>query len=360
MVRRLGACVLVAVTLGAAAGCRRRQAAPAETGDQPLAVAIEVARQQTLRVTVSGTGVVVPSAAGDLTIYPAQSGRILELPKKEGDAVAVGDVLVRFEYGTTGTDLSAHEMELASAQTRVDAARAQLKKVTAMHDLGYTSKNELEAATNAVTAAELDVTRVKAEIQSSTEAAERAIVKARFPGVVAKIFHNEGDLVNATVVDPVLRVIDPSRLEVAMAVPVQDLPQVEAGQAATIVSANGAEPGTVLMRPTVDDPRAATADVRIAFRSPTTLAVDSPVQAEILVAERPDVIAIPKTALIAGDDGQTFVLIAGVDGRAHRRGVHVGMRSRDRVEIIAGVTAGDRVIVNDPADIAEATPVSVG
>jgi RND family efflux transporter MFP subunit len=250
-------------------------------------------------------------------------------------------------------------MELTSAQTRLDAARAQLTKVTSMHDLGYTSKNELEAATNAVTAAELEVARVKAEIQSTTEAADRAIIKARFPGVVTKLFHNEGDLVNATVVDPVLRVIDPSRLEVSMTVPVQDLTQVEAGQAATIVSGNGAEPGTVIMRPTVDDPRAATGDVRIAFASPTTLTVDSPVQAEILVAERPEVIAVPKAALIAGTGGETFVLVAGADGLAHRRPVHIGMRSRDRVEIITGVTAGDRVIVKDPADIAEGTPVSV-
>ena len=41
----------------------------------------------------------------------------------------------------------------------------------------------------------------------------RATVRATFDGVVAKRMHNPGDLVEATSGDPVLRIIDPRRLE---------------------------------------------------------------------------------------------------------------------------------------------------
>ncbi len=210
----------------------------------------------------------------------------------------------------------------------------------------------------AVTAAELEAGRARRQLDALKETADRATVKARFPGVVAKVFHSEGDLVNASPLDPVLRVIDPTRLEVSMAVPVEDAAQVQPGMAATIVSANGAEPGSVLFRVPQDDPHAPTQNIRLAFAAPTTLPVEAPVQAEIVIAERTGVVALPAGAVLQGDDGASFVMIVGVDGLAHRRDVRAGLRTRARVEIVAGITPGDRVIVKNVPDVAEGTPVS--
>jgi RND family efflux transporter MFP subunit len=347
-------CLLLPLILS---GCRQTADVPAEEDADatPVLVTTETARQQTFRVTISGPGTVSPDPSGDMTVYPTQMGRIAQLPVHEGDTVAEGDVLVRFEYGTTDIDLRSHEMELGTAQARLDTARAQQTKVSAMFDRGYASRNELDEANAAIAAAELEVNRARAQIQAATEAAERAIVKTKFPGVVTKLFHSEGDLVNSTIVDPVLRVVDPSRLEVAMHVPTPDLAHVVIGQTATIVSANGAEPGTVLSRPAPDDLRAATQEVRIGFATPTTLAADSPVQVEILVAERPGVVTLPEAAVLDGGDGQWYVMVAGADGRAERRDVRLGLRSGGRVEIAAGVTPGDRGSVKDANTIAQGT-----
>ena len=87
--------------------------------------------------------------------------------------------------------------------------------------------------------------------------------------------------------DPILRVVDPTSLQVAVTVTVQDLDKIQVGQPATIVSVNGQEPGTVAVRPLPQDPRAATQEIRVSFSNPTsTLPVDSPVQVEIILAER--------------------------------------------------------------------------
>ena len=51
-------------------------------------------------------------------------------------------------------------------------------------------------------------------------------------------------------------------------------------------------------------------------------------------------------------------MVAGVDGRAHRRDVHLGLAVRDRVEIIAGVTPGDRVITRNVSQVPEGTLLS--
>jgi membrane fusion protein, multidrug efflux system len=350
------ACVVV---LGVAApGCRRASGAGDDnSGVEPVGVAVEVASQQTLRLTARGAGIVVPTDAGDWSISASELGRILELPKAEGDAVQSGDVLVRFEYGSTATESSARESDVSAASSRLDAARAQLAKVSALYERGFVSRSEYEAAKSAVTAAELDVNRATRQLDTVKEAADRATVRARFPGIVAKVFHHEGDLVNPSPLDPVLRVIDPTHLEVSLSVPMQEAAQVQPGMPATIVSANGAEPGAVLLRSPADDPHATTETLRLSFAQPTTLPVESPVQAEILIAERKDVVTLPSAAILHGEDGGSFVMVA-VDGRAHRRDVRLGLRSRERVEIAAGVTAGDRVIVKGPADVAEGAPVS--
>ncbi len=348
---------LAASVSASCSGCRNRDAASEDAVAEGASVAVEVARLQTLRAAVTGPGLVAPSAAGDWTIHAAETGRIVSLAKREGEAVESGDVLVRFEYATT-TDQSSREIELASANQRLTAAKAEVAKVTPLFERGYASRAEFEAARNVVTAAELEVARLKRMLDTAAADADRAVIRARFNGVVAKVFHNEGDMVNGSALDPVMRIIDPRQVEVVMSVHVQDLGQVQIGQAGTILSANGgAEPGTVALRPVPTDPQAVTQDIRLAFASPTALPLDSPVSVEILLAERPNVVAIPTAAVIRDGGDKSYVMIVAEDGRAQRREVRVGLTARDRVEILTGVSPGERVIIKDAANVADGTVV---
>jgi RND family efflux transporter MFP subunit len=354
---RRGRALLLAGLLTASAGCSKARV-DEESPSGPMAVETQTVRLETLRATVSGPGVVAPAAVADWTIYPPETGHVAELPKAEGEAVTAGDVLVRFEFANLTGEVNAREADVAAGSVRVEAAKAQLAKVSALYDRGYTARNEFDSAKNAVASAELDLSRAKTQLTAANAAAERATIRARFAGVVAKRFHSEGDLVNGTPADPVLRVVDPTQVQVAMTVSVQDLARIQAGQRATIASANGAEPAAVASRPSPDDPRATTQEIRLAFTNPPTLAVDTPVQVEILLAERPNVAALPAAAVLRTEDGQAFVMVAGVDGRAHHRDVHLGLAVRDRVEIIAGVTPGDRVITRNVSQVPEGTLLS--
>jgi RND family efflux transporter MFP subunit len=344
--------LVVAIVAFATIACRNTPAQSNEAAE-PVAVNVEVARPQTLRATVSGPGTVTVAPGADWTIFPEETGRIVELPKAEGDAVSRGDVLVRFDYGDAAAEISTREIGLSAANAALDEAKRRFARVSAMNDRGYTSRSDFDSAKAEIASAELGVARAKELLEAARTAGDRATIKARFSGVVAKRFHVEGDLVNASTGDPVLRVVDPSRAQVAMNVSLQDLVQLQRGQPATIVSAQGAEVGTIAIRPTPTDSRAATQEIRIAFANPTSLPLDSTVQVEILLSERPGVISVPSAALLRADDGKTFVMIAGVDGRAHRRDVRAGMTTHDRVEITAGVTTGDRVIVKNPSAIPE-------
>jgi RND family efflux transporter MFP subunit len=342
------------VLFAAQSGCRR---AGATDGEAPEAVDVktETVRLGSLRSVVSGAGIVSPATAADWTIYAPEAGRIAELPKAEGDAVAPGDVLVRFDVASLSSDVTARQADVAAANARVDTAKAQLAKISAMYDQGYVARNALDAAKNAVATAGLDASRAKEQLDTATAAADRAIVRARFPGVVSKRFHGVGDLVSGLATDPVLRVIDPTQVQVSMTVSVQDVSRIQPGLPAAILSPTGTEAATVLSRSEPDDPQATTRQVRLAFIGPSTLPIDSPVGAEIVLAERSGVVTLPSSVILRTSDGVSYVMIAGVDGQAHRRDVHVGLTTRDRVEIIAGVTPGDRVITGQPGDVSEGT-----
>lgn len=354
--KRFGLVVLVL-----AASCRRSAPAEVAAVAGPIGVSTEVARPETLRSTVSASGVIQPSPAGDWTIYPPESGRIEELSKNEGDVVKPGDILVRFDIGSLSQDLAARQADLSAAIAHLDAAKASLARISGLFDRGYAPRNDFEAAKNAVTQAETDAARAKQHLDNATTTAERAVIRARFAGVVMKRYHTEGDLVNGAISDPVLRVIDPTRVQAAVQVSTSQLSQIQPGQQATVVSAANpaGDPATVAMKPVANDPLAPTADVRLAFTNVVTLPVDSPIQAEILLDQRPNVIAVPVKAVLKGNDDVRFVMIAGNDGRAHRRDVRTGMTARDRVEILAGVTAGDRVIVSHLDALTDGAEITV-
>jgi RND family efflux transporter MFP subunit len=349
----------LAATLGVSLGCGER-AASSETAAAPPNVSVQVVRLETLRNTIGATGVVTPVAAADWTISSPETGRVAELPKAEGDAVKPGDVLVRFDFWNSADDVAARQADVASAASRAGAAKATLAKISSLYDRGFASRNELDAAKNAVAQAESDQARASQQLDMANAAVERGVIKARFAGVVAKRFHNEGDLVNGSPTDPVLRVFDPTHVQIAVRVTVPQLAQILPGQQATILSAANpaGEPASVVVRPAQTDPLATTAEIRLAFTNPSTIPMDSPVQVEILLDQRANVVALPPSAILKGDDNAMFVMIAGADGRAHRRDVRLGLKTPARVEIVAGVTPGDLVITKNLDQVSDGWPIT--
>jgi multidrug resistance efflux pump len=76
-------------------------------------------------------------------------------------------------------EVNAREADVAAGSVRVEAAKAQLAKVSALYDRGYTARNEFDSAKNAVASAELDLSRAKTQLTAANAAAERATIRAR-------------------------------------------------------------------------------------------------------------------------------------------------------------------------------------
>lgn len=352
-----------AVALGVCAfllpGCSKDEEATAvATG--PVSVATATARIDNLVDRVSGTGTVVPSQAADWTIYAPEAGEIVELPKQEGEPVKTGDLLVRFDIESINASVSAAELALGNARSRVDAAKKELAKLEPLDAKGMVARQDMQAAKDTLLAAQSAETIATGAVEAAKSRRAVTEVRARFNGTLTKSWHAKGDAVAGGAGDPILRVVDGSRLQILATLPVSDINRIEPGQAALVASPGGdPAPATVVMRPTITDRTVLTGDVRLAFAGPTPLAIDAPVDLQILIDQHPDVLVIPRAAILKDEDGTIYVLIAGDDNVAHRRVITLGFTTKDRVQVVNGLTTGERVVTSGLDQIADGSQILI-
>ena len=341
--RRLGRTAMFAVVLLAA--CSKPTVEQVQTTASAPVKTLTVT-PAALEGIVSASGIVTAAPGADWVITAPEPARIVELPKAEGDRVKPGDLLVRFEIPARTTEVAAQRAAVEQARARVENAQASVKRLTTLFEHGVAAQKELEDARRDLAEGRAALAQAEAGAQSAAVLAARSVVRARFPGVIAKRGHNPGDMVEATSTDVILRVVDPTKLQVVAAVPIPDLARVHVGRPARVLVPGAEEPeaGKVLTLPAAVEPTGVSADVRISFDVTTKLAVGTPVRVEIVAEQRPGALAVPVDAIIHEDEN-AFVMVAGADNKAQKRKVTIGLTTAKLAEITSGLKAGEAVIV---------------
>jgi multidrug efflux pump subunit AcrA (membrane-fusion protein) len=164
--------------------------------------------------------------------------------------------------------------------------------------------------------------------------------------------------------DTLVDLIDPATLYVDTSVPLSQLSLVRPGMAATV---------TTPFRPGVEFPArvdailpnfdvsSASSSVRTDFTGPARIAeAGAPVEVRVETASVPDAIVVPASALFQDEGVEKYhVFVIGADGRAHRTDVQVGLRDGDRVQVTAGVKAGDLVVTSGGYALSDGLAVRV-
>jgi cobalt-zinc-cadmium efflux system membrane fusion protein len=342
------------------AGCH--DPAPDETvTDTAVAVAVEPARTGSIREVVAATGLVSAPPGGELIVTAPEAARIVELPKAEGERVRAGDLLVRFEIPSLTAGAASSRAGIEQAQARVENAKAASARLAGLFERGVAARKEVEDAQRELRESQAALAQAESASGAANTLASRLVVRARFAGVVARRWHNPGDLVEPGPSDPILRVIDPAHLEVVAAVPVGALSRITLAAPARITNPAGGEPveATVISRPAAVETGSVTAQVRLHPASAMALTAGMSVQVEILGAEHKDALLIPPSALVR-DGAASVVMTAGSDSKAHRHEVEVGVVAPDAVEIRKGVKAGDKVIVRGQNGLPDGAAVTIG
>ena len=350
--------LVTAITLACSA-CGHE--APEEVETQTVVpVTAEAAVLGTVRTQIHATGSVEPAPGADLLVRPPDAARIAEMPKAEGDVVHRGDMLVRFDIPSLNADAAARRADVARGEARIKNAQAAQTRAHDLYDRGVAARKDVEDADRELADAQAALAEARAAQAAAETLAARAAVRATFDGVVAQRTHNPGDFVDASATDPVLRVIDPHRLEVRAAIPISDIPRVMPGASATLTSTTGtpSEALKVLTRPAAIAAGAASAPVRLGFVTQTKLAAGTPVQIDIDAEEHKNVLVVPASAIVREGD-ETAVFVAD-GGKAHRRVIEAGAADAAHVEVKSGLKAGELVIVHGQAGLPDGASISLG
>ena len=321
-------------------------------------VEVEPAQRGDIRAVVRATGLVTAAPGAELLVVAPEAARIAELPHAEGDRVAKGDLLVRFDIPATGAEVARQKADIARAEAQIANARAAQTRAKDLFDRGIAAHKELEDADRDLADADAALAQGQAGLTAANSTAARATVRAPFAGVIVKRLHNPGDVVEAATADAVLRLVDPHRLEVVASIAPGDVPRVAAGAHARMTTpVEGAL--TVVSRPMALDAATGAAPIRLAFAGAVpALAVGTPVQVDIDAEVRVNVVLVPLAALVReGEDTAVFVA---ADDKAERRAVTLGVSDGTRVEIVSGLAAGDRVIVHGQAGLPDGAAISIG
>jgi RND family efflux transporter MFP subunit len=243
----------------------------------------------------------------------------------------------------TGAELDAAEAEVASFEARLAAAHEQVRVAERQVDLERTN---------------LDSTIIRAPFTGV------AISKDAQPGEMVSPVSAGGGFTRTGI----CTIVDMASLEVEVDVNESYINRVRPRQAvAAVLNAypDVQFPAHVITTVPAADRQKATVLVRIGFdRLDPRILPDMGVKVTFLrdpateekTASLP-VTLVPKAALKT-EGQQTYAFVVN-GGTADRRAVKVGGNDGDRVEVLAGLQAGERVVVSPPPTLTSGAPITV-
>jgi HlyD family secretion protein len=331
------------------------------------------------------------------------SGRVLRIELEPGDLVERNRTVVariqadappllderaraqaEASVGAARNAVGRAQAEEQRARAALDLAASELKREQSLAEAGLTTRQALDArqtavitadeamnaARFAVAAATSELERARAQLRpASLEAGGRVLpVLAPVDGVVLRRFRESESVVPAG--EPLIEIGDPSHLEIVAdllstdAVKVKPRMRVLVEQwggehplgavvervepaGFTKVSALGVEEQRVNVIMDLDDDRAAWKAMGDGYR----------VEVRIQIWEAASVVKVPTSALFR--DGEQWAVYVLDGGRARRRAVELGQRTRTEAEVRGGVTEGQRVVVHPPDTLRDEARVTV-
>lgn len=318
------------------AGCGRKE--HAATAALP-AVLVRSATVQNVteirRLELPGTVRAVERAA----LAPKVMGTIKDIPVALGQVVKRGEVLLT---------ISAHEIDakLAQAEAGLGQAKRDLERET-----GLLAKGASAAET--VRSTEDRVRLMQATVDEARTMLTYTKITAPFDGVITRRFVNEGDLAAPGI--PLLEMENPSAQRVEVEVP-DGMAVVAVGASAPVRVGDLELPGRVAEISPALDPVSRTFLAKIDL--PAGAAVRSGQFARVgWPAGEGTALVIPATAVT--NFGQMERVFVVAEGRATLRLVKTGARHGDQVEVLAGLTVGERVVADGAAPLRDGQSVEV-
>ncbi|HLF55687.1 MAG TPA: HlyD family efflux transporter periplasmic adaptor subunit, partial [Thermoanaerobaculia bacterium] len=170
-------------------------------------------------------------------------------------------------------------------------------------------------------------------------------VRAGFSGQLQAVAVQAGQQVSPGT--NLARVADPARLKAELRVPETQARDLAIGLPANVDTRNGVVPGRVVRVDPSATNGTVTVDVALEGELPRGARPDLSIDGTIVIERLDDVLTVGRPAFGQPGSRVTLFKLSPEGGSAVRVPVELGRGSVHRIEVVAGLAAGDRVILSD-------------
>jgi membrane fusion protein (multidrug efflux system) len=343
---------------GAARGASRGGGGRTASAITLAASDVAVVKRETIEAGIPITGDLHPIET--ISVRARIEGDLVGVFVREGERVAAGQVLARFEASEQETTQSSAEADVSSAKSDLATAQWNLDQSRDLFKAGAIAERDLKVAEQTVESAKARLAAANARLKSTSNVIRDTRVVAPAAGIIDKRLVQSGERVTRG--QQLFSLVRNDALELAAAVPSKQATAVAPGQVVHFVADSRTFDGRVArVSPTIDPTtRAVTIYVTIPNRDGAlkggTLAPGRVAQRTISRA-----IVVPTPALRqSSENGQTFVyriVNRAVDAAQIQLGV-IDERL-GKAEVLSGLGEGDQVIVGNVGILGRGMRVTV-
>jgi RND family efflux transporter MFP subunit len=325
------------------------------------------------------------------TVSSKVTGKVVDVLIEEGQPVKAGQILAHLDDTQPRAALAYAEAQLASSrksfaedQARLQQAEVTLGRRQQLVKENVVGKAELDDAQANVDALKARIAYAQQQIAVAESQVNMAktnladmVVRAPFSGIAISKDAQPGEMISPVSAGGgftrtgIGTIVDMSSLEIEVDVNETYINRVTRGQKVEAVLDAYQDwriPAHVITTIPTADRQKATVRVRIGFDQlgdarilpdmgvKVSFLRDEPAAGTEAVAAAPRVL-VPKTAVRTAN-GRTIVFVL-KDDRVERRAISVGQEAGDQVEILSGIAAGERVVIDGPATLKDGDKVKV-
>jgi multidrug efflux system membrane fusion protein len=334
-------------------------------GNQPVPVRVVTAVNEPLAVFVKALGTVTPLQT--VTVRSRVDGELVRVAFREGQYVKQGDLLAEIDPRPFRVQLSQAEGLQQQNLAELANAEGELQRFRDLQTKGYVSAQELSNQ-------EALVRQFQARKQSDQAAVDEARLQLGYTRITAPIGGrvglrtvDAGNLVRAGDAAGIVTITQMQPISVLFTIPETDLPMVRAaaGPGSELpVEAWGRDErtrlatGELLSMDNQIDTATGTLRLRARFANEDESLFPNQFVNIRMRVRNDAAIVIPNAAVQFGSQGN-FVYVVDAEKKASMRSVELGVTEGERVAVLKGVEAGERVVLEGLDRLRDGRPLEI-
>lgn len=333
---------------------------------QPVSVGAATVEKGDIDVTIDALGTVASLAT--VTVKAQISGQLTQVDFTEGQDVKKGDLIAEIDSRPYEAALAQAKGQLARDQALLKGAKVDLARYQGLATQNAVPRQTLDTQVALVAQYEGTVLADQALVQAATVNLQYCSILAPVDGRIGLRQVDQGNYVTPGDATGIVVITQIAPISVLFTVPEDQLQQISRRMqtgAVLPVTANDRSglnklaEGDLHTFDSQIDPTTGTIKLRALFPNDNrNLFPNQFVNIELQVDQHKDVAILPGAAVQRGVPG-TFVYVINADDTVSVRKVGLGVVQGERIEVVSGLTPGERVVVDGADRLREGTKIVV-